>query len=106
MQVRSSLLQLLVDFGSFNLGEQLAFLHMRANVEIPALEITTGSRIDRCVAERLRVAGKDNFLGGSTFPRKDHGDGGNGCFFGSFLEPRFGCCSRMDAGVNQESESS
>ncbi len=105
IQVRSGLLQLLVDFGSFNLREQLALLDMRANVEIPALQIATGSRIDWRVTECLRVAGQNNFLGGGTLPRKDHRDGGNGRVFRSLLEPRFGCCSRMDAGVNQESKS-
>ncbi len=106
IQLRLSLLQLLVDFGSFDLREQLAFLNMRANIEIPALEITTGSRIDRCVAECLRIAGQDNFLRRGAFLRKDHGDGGNGRLFRSLFEPRFCCCARMDAGVNHQTESS
>ena len=104
IQVRSSLQQLLVDFGSFDLREQLAFLDMRANVEIPALEITTGSRIDRRVAECLRITGQDNFLRGGAFSRKDHGDGGNRGFLRSLRQPRFGRRARMDTGVNHESE--
>ena len=35
IQVRSSLKQLLVDFWGFDLREQLAFLNVRADVEIP-----------------------------------------------------------------------
>src|ERR1700733_973325 len=73
IQLRLSLLQLLVDFGSFDLREQLAFLDMRADVEIPALEIATGSRINRSVAECLCVAGQYYFLSGGAFSRKNHG---------------------------------
>src|SRR5260370_40629216 len=79
---------------------------MRANVEIPALEIAAGSRVDRRVTKCLSVAGQDNFLCGGTFFRKDHGHGWNGSFFRSLLQTRFGCRSRMNAGVNQESKSS
>src|SRR6202030_164444 len=104
--VRSSLLELSVDFGGFDLREQLSSLDMRANVKIPALEITTGSRIDRCIAECLRIAGQDDFLCWGSFLRKNHGHGWNRGLFGSLFESRFGCYSRMDAGVNHESESS
>src|SRR5216683_3209277 len=106
IQLRLSLPQLLVDFGSFDLREQLAFLDMRANVEIPTLEITAGSCKERSVAECLRIAGQDNFLRGSAFLRTNHGDSGNSGFLCSFHQPRFGSHSRMDAGVNQESEGS
>src|SRR5258708_9591020 len=75
VQVRSSLQQLLVNFGSFDLRQQLAFLDMSANVEIPAVEIATGSRIDRRVTECLGVSGQNYFLCGGTFPRKNHGQG-------------------------------
>src|SRR5713226_3825466 len=44
IQVRSSLKQLLVDFRGFYFRKQLALLNVRANVEIPMLEITIGSR--------------------------------------------------------------
>src|SRR2546422_335392 len=77
---------------------------MRADVEIPPFEIATGSSIDRCVAEWLRIAGQHDFWGGSALLRKDHRDGGNGGFFRSLFESRFGCRSRMDTGVKQESE--
>src|SRR5260370_6207665 len=96
------MLQLLLDFGSFYLREQLAPLDMRANVEIPTLKVATGSRIDRRIAECLGIARQDDLLCGSAFPRKNHSDRGNGGFFGSLFESRFGCSSRMDAGVNQE----
>src|SRR5260370_10040995 len=98
--------QLVVDFGSFDLREQLAFLDMGANVEIPALEIATGSRIDGRITECLGVSGQDYFLRGGTFARKNPGHGGNRGFFCSLFESRLGRCARMDAGVNQESKSS
>src|SRR5882672_1421606 len=106
IQLRLGLPQLLVHFGSFDLREQLTFLDMRANVEIPAPEITAGSCKERSVAECLRIARQDNFLCRGPFLRTNHGDSGNSSFLCSFHQPRFGCYSRTYAGVNQESECS
>src|SRR5258708_12468152 len=68
------------------------------------LEIAIGSRINRRVAESLRITGQDNFLSGGAFSRKDYGDGGNGGFLRSSRQPRFGHRARMGARVNHQSE--
>src|SRR5258708_36499110 len=68
------------------------------------LEIAIGSRINRRVAESLRITGQGNFLSGGAFSRKDYGDGGNGGVLRSWRQPRFRPPARMDARVKPASE--
>ncbi len=55
-EIRLGLPQLLVDFRRIDLGEQLAGLHGRADVDEPAFEIAVGARVDRRIRVRLNVA--------------------------------------------------
>ena len=61
-QIGLRLLQLMIGFGRFDFGEELAGLHVRADVDIPFLQIAGGARVDGRIGERLRVAGQDDFL--------------------------------------------
>ncbi len=65
LQIGLRLLKLLVGFGSFDLGEQVAFVDVRADIGIPLLQIAVGARIDRRVDQRLRVSRQHQLLGRS-----------------------------------------
>src|SRR5258705_732281 len=54
----------------------LAVLDMRTDVDRPALEIATGTRIDRGAGERLRIARQNDFFSGCARCRIDHIDDG------------------------------
>ena len=85
IQVCSGLLKLLVEFRRFDLREQLPFLNMRPNIEIPTFEIATGSRVNGGVAKRLRVARQDDLLQRRAFLRRHNGNGGDSRFFCSLF---------------------
>ena len=58
-EVGLGLRELLVDFGRFNVGQQLALADVRANIEIPLLQIAVGAGIDGRIGVCLKVAGQD-----------------------------------------------
>ena len=64
-QIGARLLQLLIDFRSVNLSEQLSGLDARADIRAPALEVAVRPRIDRRVDVRLHVAGENDLLLGA-----------------------------------------
>ena len=78
-EVGASLLELLIDFGRFDFGEELAFFYGSADVEVPALQIAVGAGVDGRVDEGGGVAGERDFLGrgvGDGMDDVDDGDGG------------------------------
>ena len=54
--------ELLVDFRGFDVGQQLAFADMGADIEIPLLQIAIGAGIDGRIGEGLKIAGQDDLL--------------------------------------------
>jgi len=63
------LVQLLVDLRRFNLGEQIALVHVRADIEVPSLQVAISARVDGCIGKRLHVAGKREIVGLRSFHR-------------------------------------
>ena len=57
-EVRLDLQQLLIELGRLDLCEQLAGVHGRADVDVPALEIAVDARVDRRVDVRPHRAGQ------------------------------------------------
>src|SRR5882724_7389002 len=89
-EVRASLLELLVDFGRFNFGQELAFFYGRADVEIPALEVTVGTGVDGRVDEGDGVAREGDLLGRGVGDRVDYVDDWDGGFVGGTRYVGFG----------------
>jgi len=56
------LCQLLVEVGRIDRGQELARLHMRANILLPGFQIAADPRIDRGLVEGLDAAGQDQAL--------------------------------------------
>src|SRR4029077_7670229 len=63
-QVAAGLLELLVDFRSFDNGKQLALLDASSNVDIPLPQIPVGTGINRRRDEWLYISRKDDLFGG------------------------------------------
>src|SRR5882724_6898092 len=99
-EVGASLLELLVDFGRFNFGEELAFFYGGADVEVPALEVAVGAGIDGRVDEGGGVAGERDFLGRGVGDGMNDVDDGNGGFMRGLGDFRFG----VHAGANSEED--
>src|SRR5258708_4361280 len=79
-EVGASLLELLVDFGRFNFGEELAFFYGGADVEVPAFQVAIGAGVDGRVDEGGGVAGERDFLGRGVGDGMNDVDGRNGGF--------------------------
>ena len=75
--------KLCVEIGRFNLGQHIAFLDVRAVVEIPLLQIAVDAGIDRRLVPGLHGAGQHEMLGGGAGARRDDSD----CRDGLFLRP-------------------
>ena len=63
LQFGARLVQLLVDFGRLDLGQEIAFAHVRANVEVPLLQVAVGARVDGRIGKCLYIAGKREIVG-------------------------------------------
>ena len=104
LEVGLRLLQLMIHFGRFDLGEEVARLHARADIGIPLLQIAVGARIDRRIDQRLRIPGQHQFLGraGQFRMRDRHGEhGGLMRFDHQRLFRRY---ARRDAFVNKPAD--
>ena len=62
-QLGARLIQLLVDFGRLDLGEEIALADMLADIEVPFFKVAVGARVDGCIGKRLHVAGKREIVG-------------------------------------------
>jgi hypothetical protein len=71
-QIGLGLVELVVDVGRVELGQELALLHRRADIGVPALHIAAGAGIDRRLEIRLHIAGQHHLLGlGAFLDRRD-----------------------------------
>ena len=57
-QRRAPLRQLLIDFGRFDLCQQLIGLHLIAQIDEPARDVAAGARVDHRLFERLNAGGQ------------------------------------------------
>ena len=73
----SRLHQLLVDFRRVDIRQQVALPYMRANVFVPAKQISIGAGVDRRLDIRLQGARQNEFLVGLFLRRMDNGNRGN-----------------------------
>ena len=71
------LAELLVDLRCLDLGQELALLDARADVDEPPLEIAAGARVDRRVREGARRPGQGQLVGGRALRRTRDGHDGN-----------------------------
>jgi hypothetical protein len=74
LQLGTRLVQLLVDLGRFDLGQKVALVHVRADVEVPLLQVAVGARVDGRIGKRLYVAGKREIVGLRSLHRMHHID--------------------------------
>src|SRR5712691_939982 len=65
-QVAAGLLELLVDFRSFDDGKQLALLDTRSNIDVPLFQIPVSAGINGRCGEWLYISRKDDLLGGRS----------------------------------------
>src|SRR6202035_5101923 len=99
-EVGTSLQQLLVDFRSFDFGEELAFFDARADVEVPALQVAVGARVNWSVNEGYGVAGQRDFLGRSVGDGMHDGDSGDG----GVVRGAHDVCFRIHPGADAEED--
>ena len=59
VEIGLALGQLAVEIGRIDLGQQLALLHRRADIDIPFLHIAADLGVDRRVGEGLNIARQD-----------------------------------------------
>ena len=74
-EVGAGLLQLLLELGGVDLGEQLAGFHPGAQLDEPPLEVSAGPRVDRRIDLRLHRSRQDNLLGRRAGLGRDDRDG-------------------------------
>ena len=89
LQFGTRLAQLLIDFGRFDHGEQVAFVYVCADIEVPILQVAVGARVDGRIRECLDVAGEREVAGLDSLLRMDHSDRRNGRFVGCDGQPFF-----------------
>src|SRR5262249_46213953 len=99
------LLQLLIKFGRFDLGQKLSLFRVCTDIQIPLLQIPTGTRIDRRLGERFGGARQCDFLrAGIGLGMHDfyqsRGAGSN-----VLLQSLFGFPSRPNPGVDESDKS-
>ena len=56
LEVGLRLLELMIHFRCFDLGEKIARLDARADIGVPLLQISVGARIDGRIDQRLRIS--------------------------------------------------
>lgn len=72
LELRLRLRQLLIDFGSVNLGKNIARLDLCPNVEIPVFQVPARLSVNRRVSISFRLSGQ-HWKRNRSFLRMDHG---------------------------------
>ncbi len=92
---------LLVEVGGVDLGQDLAGLHRRADVGVPALEVAAGPGVDRGGVEGLDVAGQDQ-VGVAAARHLGQADGRDGLVAGPGPQRLVGVDAGGDAGGHHD----
>ena len=65
-EVGLRLVQLLIDLGSLDVGQELALFHAGPDVGVPDLQVAVGACVDRGLVEGLYIAGQHQLVGGGS----------------------------------------
>ena len=84
-----------IDFRRLDVGQQLAGLHVFADVGVPALQIAAGARIDRCVDECLHIARQHQLVRELAARRGDHDHDRDRGLLGLLCTARLRACRRV-----------
>ncbi len=97
LEVGLSLLELLVEFGRLDGGEEFALMHVLADVGEPLLHVAVGARVDGGVDEGLGIAGEHDLLRFGAAGGMDDGDAGSRGSLGGGLQVLLGGGAGVDA---------
>src|SRR6267143_251234 len=104
LEIGPGLLELLIDLGRLDLGEELPLLHVGADVEVPGLHVAVGAREDRRVGEGLGGARQQDFLSRGVRLGRDDVDDRDGGLRGGVLQRPVRHAACPDARVDAETE--